>query len=667
MEQVARADFRGTRLLKTTLANIHSEIQSPCYARAAPRATLVSMSGYRFSDSFLAELKARIRPSDLIGQKVKLRKQGKEWVGLSPFTAEKTPSFYVNDQKHFYKCFSSGKFGDVIGFLQETERLSFNEAVERLAAEAGMALPTQTPEDRAARSRRDREIDVLETVTTFFETKLQQDEGAAARRYLAGRGLDAAACKRHRIGFAPDGWCGLIDYMESKGTGPHALVEAGLAIQPEGRKDPYDRFRGRIIFPIEDVQGKVIAFGGRALEKDAKPKYLNSPETALFSKGSQLYRYRKARAAAADLDANGLVVCEGYMDAIALAEAGFGHGVAPLGTALTEDQLALLWRAGGEPVLCFDGDAAGIRAAHSAIDRALPLLEPGRSLFFTLLPDGLDPDDMIARHGKDAMGEALKGALPLVDLLWQRERDREPLDTPERRAALEDRLQSAIAAIKHEGVRKAYLRELMSRARDHLFQQRRYSGGNNTKTPAAASVKADPQNNIRGLGILVRLIASPELLDQAQERLGVARFPDASVDAIKHAMLDLAENGDIVSRSGLMRHLRHLGNTKAAALLASFPQPANRRSDSTEVNIWLDALEKFCAVGNLSSENAAGRGPFASVELAQKLAVEKVARENEIKRLSANEDTGSSGRAANSSVSESIKAFAEAVARKSGR
>ena len=380
------------------------------------------MASPRFPESFLNELKSRVRISDVVGRKVKLVKKGKEWAGLSPFTAEKTPSFYVNDQKQFFKCFSSGKFGDVITFLQETERLGFSEAVERLAGEAGMQLPQDTPQDRAERTRKGRLLDVMEAATVFFEESLRGSDGSAARGYLAGRGLKPDAWARHRLGFSPDGWRHLQDRLKASGARVDDMLAAGLIIQPENGKEPYDRFRGRIIFPIEDTTGHVIAFGGRAMEKDAKPKYLNSPETELFHKGHQLYRYMRAREAAAMADVEGLIVCEGYMDAIALTEAGFGYAVAPLGTALTEDQLSLLWKVGGEPILCFDGDEAGIRAAHKAVDRALPHLEPGRSLFFTLLPDGLDPDDMIRERGKDAMRAALEGAKPLVDLLWQRER-----------------------------------------------------------------------------------------------------------------------------------------------------------------------------------------------------------------------------------------------------
>ncbi|MEM6900039.1 MAG: DNA primase, partial [Pseudomonadota bacterium] len=318
-----------------------------------------SVSGVRIPDGFLDELKSRLQPSTVIGRKVKLKKQGKEWVGLSPFTSEKTPSFYVNDQKKIFKCFSSGLGGDVIKFVQETERLSFMEAVEKLADEAGMALPKATPEAKEAYDRRQRLYDACEAACKFFEDTLRGSLGANARDYLQGRGLYETAWARHRLGFAPDEWRALIEHLKKKSFNQSEIVEAGLAVQKEGGKEPYDRFRGRVIFPIEDPQGRVIAFGGRGMTPDAKPKYLNSSDTPLFNKSQILYRYKRAREALGHGEDGGLIVCEGYMDAIALTEAGFGHAVAPLGTALTEDQLALLWRVGPEPVLCFDGDRAG--------------------------------------------------------------------------------------------------------------------------------------------------------------------------------------------------------------------------------------------------------------------------------------------------------------------
>ena len=377
----------------------------------------------RIPDGFVEELKARIRPSDVIGRKVKLTKKGKEWVGLSPFTNEKTPSFYVNDQKRIFKCFSSGTGGDVINFIMETERLSFMEAVEKLAEEAGMQLPKASPEAVEAYDHRKRLVAVCEAAASWFEDRLLSGEGAAARAYLDGRGLDPAAWKRHRLGYSPDDWRRTRAHLNAQGFTDKELIETGLIKESDKGGEPFDFFRGRLMFPITDVRGAVIAFGGRGLTPDAKPKYLNSGDTELFHKSTVLYRYRAAREALGAGEGGGLIVCEGYMDAIALTEAGFGHAVAPLGTALTEEQLQLIWKAGPEPVMCFDGDRAGLGAAYRALDRALPFVEPGRSLFFVLLPDGMDPDDLIRARGALAMRGEIERRLPLSELLWRRERD----------------------------------------------------------------------------------------------------------------------------------------------------------------------------------------------------------------------------------------------------
>ncbi|MFC6196858.1 DNA primase [Ponticaulis profundi] len=628
------------------------------------------MAAPRFSESYINELKSRIRISDVVGRKVKLTKKGKEWVGLSPFTAEKTPSFYVNDQKQFFKCFSSGKFGDVISFLQETERLGFSEAIERLAGEAGMDLPQDTAQDRAERSRRGRLLDVCEAACAYFEDRLRGPEGSAARAYLDGRGLKPESWGKYRLGFAPDGWRHLQEFLKGKGAREEDMLAAGLIIRPDNGKEPYDRFRGRLMFPIEDTTGKVIAFGGRALEKDAKPKYLNSPETELFHKGHQLYRYKRAREAAAMANREGLIVCEGYMDVIALCEAGFEYAVAPLGTALTEDQLGLIWKVGGEPILCFDGDEAGVRAAHKAVDRAMPHLEPGRSLFFAMLPDGLDPDDLIRERGKGAMKEVLEKASPLVELLWQRELIAHPLDTPERQAGFEQRLDQATGQIVHDGVKKAYGRELHQRLRNHMFQLRR--GGGAGGRPGAAPGRAatqplQPNVNARGLRILTRMIDSPALLESGLERLAIARFPDPAVSSLKDAVFDLIESGEEVDRTGLTSHLRHLGKDDAIQLLRTQPTGSPLDPASPEGQDWLSALERFCAVDELSQdEERLGRNA-AGVSIENSRVSLKARLKTEIRDLTRGDDQDIGSESHRSGLRDALNAFDEIVKRKMGR
>lgn len=421
-----------------------------------------------FPKGFLDELKGRIRVSEVVGRKVKLVRRGREFVGLSPFTNEKSPSFTVNDDKQFYHCFSSGEHGDVIKFLEKTENLSFIEAVERLAAEAGMEMPERDP--RAA--ERDREaatlIDVMEMAAGFFRQKLAEGAGAEARAYLERRSIRGKTIDDFGIGYAPGDdradRTSLLRYLKSRDVSVEQMSEAGLIIAGPDIAEPYDRFRNRLMFPIADARGRVIAFGGRALSPDAKAKYLNSPETPLFHKGRVLYNLDRARKPAHDEGT--VIVVEGYMDVVGMAQGGIHHGVAPLGTALTEDQIQLLWRMAPEPILCFDGDKAGLRAAYRAVERVLPLLKPGHSLRFALLPEGKDPDDLVREEGGDAMREVLAKARPLSDMLWEKEISSGAWDTPERRAKLEADLEAAIAAIGDQKVRAHYaeaLRERMTR------------------------------------------------------------------------------------------------------------------------------------------------------------------------------------------------------------
>lgn len=415
----------------------------------------------RFTPSFLDEIKARLPVSEVVRRRVKLQKSGREWKGLSPFNQEKTPSFFVNDQKMAWFDFSSGKNGNVFDFLIETEGLSFPEAVQRLAAEAGLALPTETPETQERERKRASLQEVLELTADYFEDQLQGRAGARARGYLADRGLGAAVQRQFRLGYSLNDKYALRDYLASKGASVATMIDAGVLVHGEEIAVPYDRFRDRVMFPICDRSGRVIAFGGRALDKEVSAKYLNSPETPLFHKGSVLYNHHNARKAAHDRGA--IIAVEGYVDVIAMTGAGFPNVVAPLGTALTPDQCDLLWRMGEEPILCFDGDRAGRKAAHRAIDTALPLIGPGRSLRFAFLPDGQDPDDLARSGGQTAIAEVLAASKPLVDVLWTREAEAGPLDTPERRAALERRLSDLVREIKDETLRKYYKDEIMAR------------------------------------------------------------------------------------------------------------------------------------------------------------------------------------------------------------
>src|ERR1700687_5602321 len=373
----------------------------------------------RFPPEFLDELRARLAVSEVVGRRVKLKKSGSEWRGLSPFNKEKTPSFFVNDQKSMWFDFSAGKNGNIFDFLMLTEGLSFPEAVEKLAEQAGLPLPKLSREEVAQEERRRTLNDVLELAAKFFESTLASRAGAKARGYLADRGIDPAAQLKFRLGYAPGERYALKEHLGAHRIPVPDMIEAGLLISGDDIAVPFDRFRDRVMFPISDWRGRVIAFGGRAMEKDAQAKYLHSPETPLFHKGATLYNGGSARHAAHQ---GAIVVAvEGYIDVIAMVAAGYEATVAAVGTALTEDQLALLWRMSDEPVLCFDGDKAGTRAAYRAIDLALPQLKPGKSLKFAILPEGQDPDDLFRSGGRAAIEDVIGAARPLSDLLWLRE------------------------------------------------------------------------------------------------------------------------------------------------------------------------------------------------------------------------------------------------------
>jgi DNA primase len=414
----------------------------------------------RFPPSLLDEIRARLPVSQVVGRRVNLKRTGREYKGLSPFKTERTPSFTVNDRKGFYHCFASGEHGDIFTFLMKTEGLSFPEAVERLAEEAGVPMPKAGPHDAAAEDQRARLYALLAASAAFFERQLAGPPGAEARRYLAKRGLEAEGIAHFRLGYAPAGKSALKEHLALAGFTAAEMAASGMLIAGDDIPVSYDRFRHRIMFPICDAKGRVIAFGGRALDPEVSAKYLNSPETPLFHKGAVLFNAHNARMPAHDKGQ--VLVVEGYMDAIALSLAGFPQTVAPLGTALTEDQIKLLWRMAPEPTLCFDGDAAGRKAAFRAVQTVLPHLKPGYSLQFAFLPNGLDPDDLVRQHGAGAMHAILETKTrALFDVLIEREESQgPPAVTPEQAAALEARLKRLVDTIVDPNVKARYAQEL---------------------------------------------------------------------------------------------------------------------------------------------------------------------------------------------------------------
>lgn len=551
----------------------------------------------RYPPQILEEIRARLPVSAVVGKRVRLKKAGREWKGLSPFNAEKTPSFYVNDQKQFYHCFSSGKHGDIFTFVMETEGLSFPEAVERLAAEAGVPLPKLTQEDRAEEVKRKSLHDAMELAAQFFEASLQGRFGAKARDYLAGRSLSRDTQIRFRIGYAPPERYALRDHLAEKGISIEMMAEAGLLIAGEDVKIPYDRFRDRVMFPICDLRGRVIAFGGRAMSADVPAKYLNSPDTPLFNKGRLLYNYHLARQPAHDRGT--VIAVEGYVDVISLSVAGFPNAVAPLGTALTEDQLALLWRMAEEPILCFDGDKAGQRAAYRALDIALPNLAPGKSLRFALLPQGQDPDDLARSGGRTAVERVLAGAKPLVDMLWAREMEAGPLDTPERRAALERRLRESLGLIRDETLKRYYREEVESRLAalspdSRPARQGRQGGGGRgdfrkpAPTTPSARLSVSPllarsplftggsADSPREAMILCTFLIHPELLQNHAETLAELELEGRSAQMMRSLLLDGAASGEPADITVMQARLERAGLAQAAERLTALVRPGDR-------------------------------------------------------------------------------------------
>lgn len=535
------------------------------------------------SPQWLDELRARLTLSSVISRTTRLTKAGHEFKACCPFHNEKSPSFTVNDEKGFYHCFGCGAHGDAIRWMTDQRGLSFMDAVKELAAEAGMEVPAPDPRAAKQAEQRDGLHDVMAAAQEWFVAQLAAPEGERARAYLATRGFDAHTVNRFGFGYAPEGRqalkAALARFSEDK------LIEAGLRIAVE-EKEPYDRFRGRLMLPIEDARGRVIAFGGRILDKtktDA-PKYLNSPDTPLFDKGRTLYNLH--RAGPASRQSGRLIVVEGYMDVIALAAAGFPEAVAPLGTALTEHQLGLLWRLVETPILCFDGDAAGQRAAMRAIARALPLLKPAHSLRIVRLPTGLDPDDLIRQQGAQAMEDLLGQARPLIDTLWEHERDALPLATPEDKAGLKARLMAHVEAIGDPEIRGLYKRELSDRFSAYAYPRREGGAGGSGWNPAhgrpAAPRRAGPWRDATppppspetarrlqratsgsgealGAAVLAGLCLYPGAIAANAELLARAGPALARHGRLLDALLDAADAGESLEKAGLASTLARLG------------------------------------------------------------------------------------------------------------
>ena len=580
---------------------------------------------------FLDELRTRISLTQVVGRKVtwdqRKSNQGKgDMWAPCPFHQEKTASFHVDDRKGFYYCFGCHEKGDAISFVQSTENVGFMEAIEILAREAGLPMPARDPQAQAKADRRTQLAEVTEAAVAWYRLQLRASAGTQARAYIDRRGLDQAAQDRFELGYAPGSRQGAFQALKEKGHDPELIVAAGIASKPDDGGAPYDAFRDRIMFPIRDPRGRCIGFGGRAMDPNARAKYLNSRETELFDKGRALYNHGPAREAVGK--GQPLIVAEGYMDVIALTQAGFTGAVAPLGTAITDNQLHLLWRISDEPIVALDGDRAGLQAAMRLIDLALPLMEAGKSLRFVLLPQGKDPDDLIKEKGAGAMQELLDRADPMVKLLWQRETEGKVFDSPERRAALDKSLRQAIGQIKDQSLRHHY-GQVLKDMRYELFRAPRparaaWQPGRGPQRAAAtpmAETRATPlaagamtDLDMRSALILATLCVTPALIDEfehALDRLDPSdpdqarltgfllgtpeRDPDALRAALDHANLSRTlENLLSLGHVRISPCVRAPGDMEKAALCLAeeFGKLAARRGIQDEMAEALEDLDE---------------------------------------------------------------------------
>lgn len=596
-----------------------------------------------FPPQFLQKIRDQLPVSRVVARKVQLQKRGREFVGLSPFQSERTPSFTVNDDKQFYHCFSSGRHGDVFRFVMETEGLNFPEAVRQLAREAGLDMPSE-PADYARRADALKPLYALVAAAAhWFRQQLQGDGGKPGRDFLAARGVSDAACAEFGLGYAPRARQALLTHLRAEGASDAQLEAAGLAARYEGQTGLQGRFADRLIFPIQDREGRAIGFGGRALSADAAAKYLNSPETLLFRKREFLYNLHRARAAAFKHKA--LVLVEGYMDVIALADAGWAHVVAPLGTAISEEQIQRAWQLAPEPVICLDGDAAGRQAGARLVARALPLLQPGRSLRFALLPQGQDPDELVRREGLAALEALTRTARPLVDMLWEHLVAETPHDTPEGQAQMRVRMREQLAAIRHAELRALYAQALQEKMLD-FFPLAPYTESPARTAPLRPHARAMVGRAVR-LSPLVRgtmtrgasqaqerfwpheaalvaaMLCHPPLLFEQRETLAHCRLQHKELARMRDEMIAHADAADLAGKASrelgadalaahlraqgfaalLARLARHPGQGRWACLTAQSALPEARKN-------WLEIVREHHHLSELEAERQAAEAEF---------------------------------------------------------
>lgn len=500
---------------------------------------------------FLDELRSRISIADVVSARVKLVRKGKEYMGLCPFHNEKTPSFTVNEAKGFYHCFGCGAHGDIIKFEMEAGGLPFMDAVTKLANKAGLSVPQFSHENPEEAQKRSSWYEIMELAAAYFEKNLRLTGGRHAMDYLAGRGFGEDIIKKFRLGYAPDN-NGLHAWLASRNVRESDMIELGLAVLSEKNGKIYDFFRDRVIIPIMDKRNRVIAFGGRVMG-DGQPKYLNSPDTPVFNKRRVLYNLNYAKDKA--YESRKIVVCEGYMDVIAQAKYGFEYAVAPLGTALTEEQIAEAWKICPEPTLCFDGDSAGVRAAMRSIDRVLPILKAGYSLQYVFLPDKMDPDEFLKAKGAEAYEKMLADTVPLADLLWRKNVESQPADTPEQKALFEKNIMEEVGKIADEKVRGYYLQDMKRR----LFEKFRPAPAERTLRPAPTNrpvlrrhqaIKISLDERVAKF-ITAAMYCYPALIGEYEEKIGMFEIKNAELRDLLEKMVNIYHDHDNLDSAAL--------------------------------------------------------------------------------------------------------------------
>lgn len=567
---------------------------------------------------FLDELRTRVTLSQVVGRKVMWDKrksnQGKgDFWAPCPFHHEKTASFHVDDRKGFYYCFGCHAKGDVIGFVKDTENVGFMEAIELLAREAGMAVPRPDPKSQERTDKRAELAAVMDEAVKFFRMAMKTGVASDARSYLDRRGLGQGGQDQFEIGFAPNDRKALFNALTGRGISAQHLIDAGLCIKPDDGGEPYDRFRGRIMFPIRDARGRCIAFGGRAMDPNARAKYLNSPETLLFDKGRSLYHHGPARAAVGR--GQPLIVAEGYMDVIALVRGGFEGAVAPLGTAITEHQLNLMWQISPEPIIALDGDKAGLRAAYRLIDLALPMLQTGRALRFVLMPEGQDPDDLIRAKGPQAVQAVLDNAMPLVELLWQREIEGQNFDSPDRRAALDKRLREALMQIGDKSLRSHYgdaIRDLRwalfrpTRASKQTWSPKKQNQRAHATTRASALVQSDGDisRTLREAVIVAVVLKTPQVIDKFYDDLIMLELQDRTFADVLSVLLDARPADTQAAADCVIAELSHdvlekLMSSSHLSIIPCLKKPGNIELASMTLQ---EELGKLAAQRGLTAE-----------------------------------------------------------------